>query len=248
MKRYFYLFIIALIGFNSCEDDNVLLDPLTPVPAVSFDVAEDDIQVVNDETTYEIKLHSTSPASSDRTFTIAVNEDGTTATSDQYSFSPQVTIPAGELVGSTTLDFDFGVLEFGDLRTIQFDLMLGDSDIPNITRQSFDLQFVKQCTLNQVVLSITLDNWPDETSWGLYNLDVDPSTPFATGGPYNNPDDDFATVSSEFCLDSGNYGVLVSDGYGDGITNGGFTVTVNGNVVVSSPVTGNGSSATFTID
>ncbi len=77
-----------------------------------------------------------------------------------------------------------------------------------------------------VTLSILADRFPNETSWGLYDL---MGNEIATGGPY--PENlQFTTITEEFCLDPDLcYNFIMEDSYGDGICciygEGDFTIT-----------------------
>ncbi|WP_296311024.1 hypothetical protein [Winogradskyella sp. UBA3174] len=102
--------------------------------------------------------------------------------------------------------------------------------------------------LIEVTFQLTLDTYPGETTWAIFDVSVSPAVELFSGGPFVDPDDDFAILTYNLCLEPGSYDVLVNDAYGDGITDGGFTVTVGNTEVVNSIVNGTGSSATFTVD
>lgn len=70
------------------------------------------------------------------------------------------------------------------------------------------------CDDYAVALSITLDDYPEETSWTLY--DEETFDVIATGGPFDVSQGG-STVSAEFCLEDGCYLLEVEDAYGDGI-------------------------------
>jgi hypothetical protein len=63
-----------------------------------------------------------------------------------------------------------------------------------------------------VTLTINADNWPQETSWEVY----DGNEVIASGDLYDN--NDYDIISEEICLDySSCYSLIVYDSYGDGI-------------------------------
>ncbi len=78
------------------------------------------------------------------------------------------------------------------------------------------------CT--DVTLSLTFDNYPEETSWALKN---EGGATVASGGPYNDAADG-STITDISCLPAGCYTITVSDAYGDGICcsygNGSYTL------------------------
>lgn len=223
-----------------------MADPPNAPSAYSFDKETDNFEVEDDTSTYEVTVQATSTSSVDRMVNIMVDEDATTADANQYSFSPTVTIPAGQLTGSTTLNFDYSILQFGDTRSLVFDLDLMDDQTINLARTSFALSFVKQCTLNEVVLDITFDDYPGETSWELYDLSTGVDL-IASGGDYGG----LTSIQEIFCLESGDYGFVIYDQFGDGICcaygNGSYSLTANGTVIQQGGSFGGNESTTFSL-
>ena len=63
-----------------------------------------------------------------------------------------------------------------------------------------------------ITLSITTDQFPNETTWELNDLQ---GNTIGTGGPYSTA---FTTITEEFCLDPDLcYNFVIRDSYGDGI-------------------------------
>lgn len=90
------------------------------------------------------------------------------------------------------------------------------------------------CNGTNVTISITLDNYPEETSWSLTDAN---GTTVAQGGTYDSSPDG-STISGDFCLANGCYDFTINDVYGDGICcsygNGSYSVTdANGTVLAS---------------
>ncbi|NRD19458.1 hypothetical protein HNV08_05315 [Winogradskyella eckloniae] len=249
--KYLFLFTV-LIANIGCEEEEYVTAPM----AISFENSEDATELDTGDT-YLLKIETTAVSSVDQVFNIEVLEetaDGTVATTaspDTYSFNSQVTIPAGELSGSTELTFNLDDLDFVDPQLVVFGLVDGDyTKVSGKTETVFE--FARVCPLNLVSLNITTDDWPDETTYELYDL-TSGQVLIASGGPF---DLDFTTITTQFCLDSGDYGVIVYDSYGDGLVGDGFTVTLDGTILASGIVgpsadPGNVSSsgsATFTIN
>jgi len=69
------------------------------------------------------------------------------------------------------------------------------------------------CNDNDVTLSITLDNYPEETTWSIQN---DSGQTVATGGAYGSQPDG-SSVSESICLPDDCYTFTIFDSYGDGI-------------------------------
>ena len=74
-------------------------------------------------------------------------------------------------------------------------------------------------------LSLTFDNYPEETSWSIANS---AGTTVASGGTYGSQADGSTLVINE-CLDAGCYTLTMNDAYGDGICcaygNGSYTLS-----------------------
>jgi len=63
------------------------------------------------------------------------------------------------------------------------------------------------------MLGLTVDNYPEETSW---NLTDDNGNVVESGGTYGNQPDG-STITFNFCLPDGCYDFTINDSYGDGI-------------------------------
>ncbi|WP_204344410.1 M43 family zinc metalloprotease [Psychroserpens algicola] len=89
------------------------------------------------------------------------------------------------------------------------------------------------CSDNEVNLSITFDNYPEETAWTLTNAS---GSTVASGGTYGNQADG-STYTEDLCLPDGCYTFTITDTYGDGICcsygNGSYSVTDASGVLAS---------------
>ncbi|MEM7574634.1 MAG: S8 family serine peptidase [Bacteroidota bacterium] len=99
------------------------------------------------------------------------------------------------------------------------------------------------CNGTEVTLSITLDNYPEETSWVITN---DGGSVVASGGTYGSSPDG-STITESICLADDCYTFTINDSYGDGICcsygNGSYSLT-NGGTVLASGGNFGGSEAT----
>jgi Pregnancy-associated plasma protein-A/Secretion system C-terminal sorting domain len=81
------------------------------------------------------------------------------------------------------------------------------------------------CNDNQVNVSITFDNYPEETAWTLTNS----NNQTVSSGSYSAANPDGSSVSEDLCLPDGCYTFTITDSYGDGICcsygNGSYSVT-----------------------
>lgn len=101
------------------------------------------------------------------------------------------------------------------------------------------------CTENPVNISITLDNYPEETAWTVTNSG---GQTVASGGTYGSQPDG-STITEDLCLPDGCYTFTITDAYGDGICcsygNGSYSVTDASGVVASGGSFGSSESTEF---
>jgi Zn-dependent metalloprotease len=100
------------------------------------------------------------------------------------------------------------------------------------------------CVTPSVDLSITFDNYPEETSWTIKDSG---GTTVESGGTYGSQADG-STLNLSFTLAAGDYTFTINDSYGDGICcsygsgsytfSSGATTIVNGGTFGSSEITG----------
>lgn len=75
-----------------------------------------------------------------------------------------------------------------------------------------DLPEPEPCEGTEATLTLTLDNYPGETTWTLTGED---GVSWGSGGPYAGLQG--VTISEDFCLPDGCYSFTIFDTYGDGI-------------------------------
>lgn len=102
------------------------------------------------------------------------------------------------------------------------------------------------CAGTNITITITLDNYPEETSWTLVD---DSGTTVGSGGTYGSqPDGSTVTISG--CVADGCYDFTIFDSYGDGICcaygNGSYSVTDDmGNTYASGGAFGSSETTNF---
>lgn len=103
------------------------------------------------------------------------------------------------------------------------------------------------CDGTEVTVSITLDNYPEETSWTITNAG---GAVVASGGTYASQPDG-STVSGTYCLPDGCYDFTINDTYGDGICcsygNGSYSVSGGGATLASGGSFGNSEVTNFCV-
>lgn len=103
---------------------------------------------------------------------------------------------------------------------------------------------VSTCNTNEIVFSLTTDNYGYETSWTLTNR---ANQEVANGGSYANSTD----YNENVCLDDGDYTFIINDSYGDGICcafgNGSYDISLAGTSLISGGSFASSESKTFTL-
>jgi hypothetical protein len=231
--NYIILGVFVAMAY-SCQED---LDGGS-VNYVTFESGPYSFKVQKDATTTEdIKVFAGNVTSSDRTFDIVVDPASTIAV--DYSVPSSVTIPANTNVGNVPVS----ITDNDDLEFANQTLILGFVDQAGVSLgDALTLNVAEACTNTIVRLALVFDAYPEEAYWEIYDLSGTPTVIFSggQGGAY----DGLANTSAEFCLASGDYGIVVYDSYGDGGTQ--YTVSVNGTALASgtTPDLGGGYPAT----
>ncbi len=243
--KYFTVFLAVTLMFN-CEQDN----DSSLSNFVGFQEGPLNFTVDNGQTqTFDVVVAASETSSSDRTFTVLVDDASTLVS--PYTVPSTVTIPGGSNVGTLSVS----VTDNDDLGFVAQSLIL---DFPDEVGMDFGdaitLNFTETCLDTIVTLELTFDAYAEECVWEIYDLSGSP-TVVQTGGSGSEYDAlDNSTISFDFCLPSGDYGIVVYDLYGDGGTD--YTVTSGGATLASgsTPDAGSGypvttqSSATYTVN
>ena len=260
---------LALLVFSlflvSCDEDVTNEDVIGGVDYVSIEAVKFAWVPEGETASVEVKVVASRANSADRVIALqqidgTANDNVLDADPSNYTIPASVTIPAGDVEGTFNVDitaddfakkkitislvpdpsYNLAVVDWSEVELEDESVVVEEVDYGRLV-----IYAQRPCTETIVTLEITTDDWPEETSWELYDLNGTP-TVIASGGPYDGQDN--TTITSEFCLASGNYGIAVYDAYGDGIPGGGYQVSAGGVVLTSGPVLGTGSSSTFTVD
>jgi len=207
---------LSFFFFFFCADDDEVIN------YVSFESTSYGFGVELDgSTTNEIKIYATKTTGSDRTFNVSVVTDLSTADPASYEVQSSVTIPANSNVGVFTVKIsDLNISENGETLVLKID---NQADL--FTGEKITLNIKQVCPLNEVILDIQFDSWPEETGWELLDSDdnVIASAPF---GSYAGQKD----FSKAFCLENGTYTFTIYDQYGDGTKY--YRLSYNGTILV----------------
>ncbi|GGC78317.1 hypothetical protein GCM10011508_02230 [Flavobacterium lutivivi] len=233
IKYRFLSFLLLSVFFVSCEKDvtseNSLKNYIGMEPSKSLSIYPDETVSV------ESKVYASNTSNVDRTFNLVV-DPASTHNSSYYSVPATVTIPAGEKVGTFQVSITGTDLGSGKNLIVGLEQIEGvDYAISSFTTDANGLASVvtsnkikytieERCDYNKVVLSITFDNYPEETAWELYDS---ANNVIASGGLSEDGTTitgyadlgfaDKSTFTTNFCLQSGTYTFVIYDDYGDGM-------------------------------
>lgn len=234
MKKITFLLLISLsfFAFNGCDDD----DDDEIINYVSFETQSYDFGVeLEGSTTNELKIYATKTTGSDRTYNINVVTDMSTADPESYDVPATVTIPANTNVGlfSVKID-DLNIGSDGEILVLEIGR---EEDL--FTGEKMTLKIKQVCPYNEVILNIQFDDWPEETSWELLDIDNNIIDSAPTGAYAGE-----SSFTKAFCLQNGTYTFTIYDAYGDGTKL--YRLTYNGTTIVEGG--GFGASETTTFD
>lgn len=230
-NKYIAIIMLAFI-LVSCEEDLIRYTGGNPA-AYSF---KNETQVIGVcEPTQQVTVESTIKTDSDRSITVSIDEEETSAETDEYSFSSfQVVIPAGKFIGSTDVTIDFAEVPDNVERELILNLEIPSNGSLN-TRGSTAIEYTSACALNEVTFDFVLDDFPGEFAYVIINSDG-----LIVGGEENVDADgapvfgNFAEVESfseTFCFPNGDYTLILIDAFGDGFCcdfgNGSATIISN---------------------
>ena len=245
-NKLIYLSIILLsltTTLVSCEEDGVL--PVDIPTAISFNLESDNVLVQPGGSTYDLELQSTTTSSSDRTYSVTMNESSTGVDIEYTLSSTSITIPAGQLRGSSSITFDYDAIPLGVERSLDFDLNeVTDGAFLNSTRPATSILYSAFCPYNEVTITFTFDDFPEEAYWLLY----DSVDNFIDGNGYSGANCYVELESNPkiFCLEDGDYKFILGDCYGDGGT--AYSIEAGGEELYSSSgIAGGGETITFSL-
>lgn len=224
MKKITFLLLItiSLFVFNSCEDDN---EGTTSLNYVSFESATYTFGVdLNGSNTRDVTIYTTQVTNTDRTFNVSVVSTST-ADPASYTVPTSVVVPANTNVGKLSIKIsDINIGEAGKKLILKFDAQEGLMTGTNIT-----LNIKQVCPLNEVILDIKFDGYPDETKWELLNST---GTVISSSNGFYPTSVKNTTIQKAFCLANGTYTFKMYDDWGDGINAPGFyRLSYNGAVL-----------------
>lgn len=192
---------------------------------VSLEAKKRVVLPVDETQTFDFNVYASAEHSSDRTFNLVVNTDDSTLDPMYYSVPTTVTIPANSKVGTFQVSITGTGLETGKTIIVNLEKVAGT----NFGNSPLTINVKELCEQNLVALDLIFDDYPEETSWTLFDADFNVIAS-AAPGEYDGLED----TSIEFCLSSGDYTFVIFDVYEDGMYDG--TNTGSYNLIFLSPI------------
>lgn len=243
----FLAFLMLSVAFVGCEEDQTSGNSLVNNDYISIEVPfQKTVSLYPDESTsLETKVYASNVSNVDRTFNLVVDAVATTHNASYYSVPSTVTIPAGQSFG--TFSVQITGTDVGNGKKLVLGLAQQDGTAINISSftqtqvyengssiptnyvnvvktNNLEYNIEERCDFNKVNLSITFDNYPEETAWELYDS---ANNVIASGGLSEDGTTitgyaalgyaDKSTFTTNFCLQSGTYTFVIYDDYGDGM-------------------------------
>lgn len=139
----------------------------------------------------------------------------------------QVVSWTGSLETYAIEEIDLGTVEYDEVAVVEIEIVSMD-DNPDNNLNEFTL--TTPATNTSIIVSITLDNWPGETTWNIKN---EGGQTVASGGPYANSQAN-TTVTQDVSLDAdGCYSFTILDDFGDGLHGSQWGNFQDGSVLIS---------------
>lgn len=211
---------ITLFMMNSCDyedQDTIKINYVAFISDFTLGVAP------SGTTSQDVSIYATKTTNSDRTFTVNVIADLTTASASAYSVPSSITIPAGANEGSLSLTATGENISLSGDDVVVLEIV-SNEDI--LIGEPITINLQQVCPYPETTLNITFDDWGSETSWNVTD-DTDIILYSASPGTYTDGQVD---VSTTFCLAPGTYTFTINDAFGDGLSapaDGSAVITYN---------------------
>ena len=182
-------------------------------------------------------MYASRVSGSDRTLDLSVvpldpNDAtiGTNIASNLYTVPASVTIPANQ----SSAEFDVTITDNNLASGSRLVLDFADS-VTAASPHPIVMNVTIVCPVNELIIDITFDQYAEETSWELYDLNGPAPVLVDSGDGYDDLDSTSIQVRS--CIESGNFGFVIYDAYSDGICcafgQGSYTLTLNGQQIAT---------------
>jgi hypothetical protein len=210
------LLFLAVFAFNSCSED---IEGTEDLNYVTFESSSINLGVdIGGSAEHEVKVYTTQIMGSDRTFSIVVNEDASSADPQSYNIPSTVSVPANSNEGTIAVGLtDVNIGSEG--KSVVMDIA---NEEGLYTGNEATINISQICPFNEVAIRFVFDGYASETTWEITD---NGGSVVASGGGYADGQADAITTA---CLQNGEYTFTVYDAYGDGLS-----YPAAGNVTVS---------------
>lgn len=147
------LFVGLALVFSSCEEEQVVYDPVSGQTLASFSTSSINMGVPTEGTSVDVTVTASTESATERTISVEV-DPASTATPDQYTITSSV-IPAGEFAGVITVQGNFDALP--EEGTTQ--LILNLTDVSNSNDLTFGTETVSISLFRQCDMAPTPGVW-----------------------------------------------------------------------------------------
>jgi len=248
MKKIVLFLFVAIVAL-SCDNDGDITS-VSDYDFVSFEGDNVNFELDQDgSSTQTVTIYNSKTSSSDRTYNLEVLPAGfsetydTTVNTDAYNVPATVTIPANESSAQFEVTITDNGVSSGQRLSIAF------SDGSAINPHPINLNIIVVCPINELIFDVTFDNYAEETSWELYDITNGSLTLIASGGNYDDLDDQ--SLQERICIGNGEFNFVIYDAFSDGICcnfgQGSYTLTANGQVVREGGSFGQSESTIFSL-
>lgn len=248
MKKIFKLLPVLFMSLfvASCDEYDAGSDFVQDLDLVAFTFNNHNLMVEESTTHYDFKVHATKVSNVDRVINITRTYNVTGNDERFISVPTTVVIPAGELETTARFFVDFSTLEYSyideegaalPLPTMTLSIAEeGNEGIKVIdNKKTMSIVLTKVCSYETVKLELEFDQYPEETSWAIFEAS-NTTTPVLAKGS----DEAYAgatEASEDLCLAPGSYFLVLYDAYNDGFCcsygNGSYNLSRNGVVLAS---------------
>jgi hypothetical protein len=221
MKKYI-LKITAIALFMGviagCESESVVFDNVNGQEGVQFTTRSYNITVPTEGIKVTIPVSVTTISDVARTYQ-AVADGKSTGAAVSYAIGV-ANIPAGSYDGTLDVTLNTNSLQDGIAYALLVKLVAptGGSAFNNVATINYN----KKVVCNNVVLTVTTDQYAEETSWKILNAAgaVVASIPAGTYGPASSTTSRGKVYTHNINLPNGKYTLVMEDLYCDGQTDG----------------------------
>lgn len=181
MKKLVLLCLVLLAVFSACEEDPVIYDNINGKTLAKFETSAINFPIpFEGDFIVDIPISVSTISSNERTVSVSVVEDQTDLSSDNYSFNPQVTIPANSYEGTLRVTGYNESLVLGEINSLVLEISSFSEENVSLSSDTITLSAFLNCPFD--LESFVGTYAANEAGYcdGCYNIEVvlgeDPNT------------------------------------------------------------------------